>query len=164
LKKREGEIAKGELPGIYYDKIRFKDLTDSLLRDYRINGKKNLSKVETYVKNLSDFFGEVRVPEITTDRIEQYIEKRKGDGLQNSSINRELSALKRMFTLGSRARKVSQIPFVPMLRESNTRKGFFEHNEFLALRNALPPYLKAPVTFAYHSGWRESEIFGLKWP
>jgi hypothetical protein len=33
LKKREGEIAKGELPGIYYDKGRFNDLTKSLLRD-----------------------------------------------------------------------------------------------------------------------------------
>ncbi len=44
LKKREGEIAKGELPGIYFDKVRFKDLTDSLLRDYRINGKKNLGE------------------------------------------------------------------------------------------------------------------------
>lgn len=163
LKKREEEIAKGELPGIYYDKVRFNDLTESLLRDYRINGKKNVGKVETYVKTLTGFFGEIRVPEITTDRIEHYIEKRKGEGLQNSSINRELSALKRMFTLGTRARKVGQIPYVPMLKESNIRKGFFEHNEFLALRNALPLYLKSPVIFAYHSGWRESEIFGLKW-
>jgi integrase len=163
LKKREGEIAKGELPGIYFDKVRFKDLADSLLRDYRINAKKNLSKVETYVRMLSGFFGEVRVPDITTERIQEFIEKRKKDGLENSSVNRELSALKRMFTLGSRARKVNQIPFVPMLKESNTRKGFFEHNEFLALKSALPPYLKALVTFAYHTGWRESEILGLRW-
>jgi integrase len=163
LKKREGEIAKGELPGIYFDKVRFKDLADSLLRDYRINAKKNLGKVQTYVKTLTEFFGDLRVPDISTERIQEFIEKRKGDGLQNSSVNRELSALKRMFTLGTRARKVSQIPFVPMLKESNTRKGFFEHNEFLALKSALPPYLKAPVTFAYHTGWRESEILGLRW-
>jgi len=36
-----------------------------------------------------------------------------------------------------------------MLKESNIRKGFFEHREFLALRNALPSYLKGFVTFGY---------------
>jgi integrase len=50
-----------------------------------------------------------------------------------------------------------------MLKESNTRKGFFEHGEFMALRDLLPSYLKPVVTFAYHTGWRESEILGIKW-
>ena len=27
-----------------------------------------------------------------------------------------------------------------MLKESNVRKGFFEHGDFLALREALPEY------------------------
>jgi len=52
---------------------------------------------------------------------------------------------------------------VPMLEENNVRKGFFEHDEFLALRDALPDYLKGFITFAYKSGWRVSEITSLKW-
>ncbi len=101
--------------------------------------------------------------EITTDRIEQYIQSRKIDGLANASINRELAALKRMFTLANRSWKVAYIPYIPMLAESNARKGFFEYNEYLALRDALPPYLKPVVTFAYHTGWRLGEILGLTW-
>jgi integrase len=31
------------------------------------------------------------------------------------------------------------------------------------LKNALPEYLKSVLTFAYFSGWRRSEILGLKW-
>jgi integrase len=50
-----------------------------------------------------------------------------------------------------------------MLKEDNIRKGFFEHDDFLALRDALPPYLKGIVTFAYKVGWRVSEIRGLTW-
>ena len=50
-----------------------------------------------------------------------------------------------------------------MLKENNTRKGFFEHAEFIALRDALPSYLKGFVTFAYKTGWRMSEITNLKW-
>ena len=50
-----------------------------------------------------------------------------------------------------------------MLREDNVRKGFLEHHEFQALIDALPSYLKAPVTFAYHIGWRREEVISLTW-
>lgn len=50
-----------------------------------------------------------------------------------------------------------------MLKENNVRKGFFEHGDFLALRDALPSYLKGFVTFAYKTAWRVSEITGLTW-
>jgi len=47
--------------------------------------------------------------------------------------------------------------------ESNTRKGFFEHGDFLALRDVLPEYLKGFITFVYKFGWRKSEIADLTW-
>jgi integrase len=50
-----------------------------------------------------------------------------------------------------------------MLKESNTRVGFFELQEYLNLRSALPHYLKPVVTFAYHTGWRAGEILNLTW-
>jgi integrase len=59
--------------------------------------------------------------------------------------------------------KVDRVPYIPMLKENNIRKGFFEHADFLALRDALPSYLKGSVTFAYKVGWRVSEIAGLTW-
>jgi integrase len=59
--------------------------------------------------------------------------------------------------------KVDRVPHIPMLKENNVRKGFFEHGDFIALREALPSYLKGFVTFAYKSGWRISEIRDLTW-
>ena len=50
-----------------------------------------------------------------------------------------------------------------MLKKNNTRKGFFEHGEFVALSDELPNYLKGFVTFAYKTGWRMSEISDLTW-
>jgi integrase len=84
-------------------------------------------------------------------------------GAANATINRELAALKRMLNLGARQTppKVDRVPYIPMLKENNTRKGFFEHGDFLAFRDALPAYLKGFVTFAYKTGWRVSEICGL---
>jgi len=42
-----------------------------------------------------------------------------------------------------------RVPYIPMLKENNVRKGFFEHAEFVALRDALPDHLKGFVMFAY---------------
>jgi len=165
LKKREGEIAEGKLPGFYFDKVTFNQLAEDFLTDYRINVKDTLSKAERSVKYLKEFFGGMKATEVTTDKVKTYIEKRMEDEMSNASINRELAALKRMFHLGARCTppRVNLIPYIPMLKESNIRKGFFEYGEFLALRDALPEDLQPIVTFGYHSGWRKAEILGLTW-
>lgn len=50
-----------------------------------------------------------------------------------------------------------------MLKENNVRKGFFEHEQFLAFREALPPYLRPITTFGYKVGWRLDEVASLTW-
>jgi len=165
LKKREGEISQGKLPGIYFDRVRFDELAEDFLRDYRLNQKKSLVRAERSVNHLKEIFEGVRITNITTPRINAYIEERLEVGASNATINRELSALKRMLNLGVKQTppKVDRVPYIPMLKENNTRKGFFEHGEFLALRDALPDYLKPVVIFGYNFGWRMSEILGLTW-
>lgn len=70
-----------------------------------------------------------------------------------------------MLNMGARQTppKVDRVPYIPMLKENNIRKGFFEHGDFLALRDSLPDYLRGFVTFAYKTGWRVSEIENLTW-
>jgi integrase len=159
------EIAQGRFPRIYFDRVIFDELAKAFLEDYRINRKDTLDKAGRSVKYLSEAFGGMKAIDITTEKIRSYITERMNQGYSNGSINRELSALKRMFHLAAQDTppKVSTIPYIPMLKESNVRKGFFEDDEFLALRNALPSHLKPAVTFAYYTGWRKGEIFGLTW-
>ncbi len=165
LAKREGEIAQGKIPGIHFEKVLFDELAEDLLTDYRINQKKSTWRAEISVENLKKHFKGFRVVEISTARIKSYIQARLEEGAANATINRELSALKRMLNLGAQCTppKVDRVPHVPMLKESNARKGFFEHSEFLALRDALPPYIKGAATFGYKTGWRLSEILDLEW-
>jgi integrase len=59
--------------------------------------------------------------------------------------------------------KVVRVPYIPMLKEKNVRKGFFEHGEFLTLRRELPEYLRPVLTFGYFTGAREGEALNLKW-
>jgi integrase len=166
LKRREGEISDGKLPGIYFDKVRFDELADDFLADYRVNQRKSLERAELSVGHLKRFFGGQRAIQVTTPGIHAYVETRVKKGAANASINRELAALKRMFNLAAQQTppKVDKVPHIPMLKENNTRKGFFEHGDFVALRDALPSHLKGFVTFAYKRGWRISEIANLTWP
>jgi Luciferase-like monooxygenase len=87
------------------------------------------------------------------------------DGVSNGEINHELAALKRMFNLALQQTppNVPQNLYILMLQEQNVRKGFFEHDESVALRAALPSEVRPIVTFAYHTGWRKQESLGLTW-
>ena len=150
---------------MYFDRMRFDDLAEGFLADYRINGKRSLARAERSVQHLKTFFEGARVTHITSPAIQKYIEKRIEQDAANATINRELAALKRMLNLGARQipPKVDRVPYIPMLREDNIRKGFFEHGDFLKLRDAMPDHLKGFITFAYKTGWRLSEITGLTW-
>ena len=160
-----------------------------MLLDYRINNKK-VARAEQSVNHLKKSFEGLRVIDITTPRIQEFIEYRKQAqcrdctnnfesqpkcphcgseeiqaGAANATINRDLSILKRMLNLGAQQTppKVDRVPYIPMLTENNARQGFFEYGDFIALRSHLPSHLKGFVTFGYKTGMRLTEISKLTW-
>lgn len=165
LAKRIAEVTQGKTPNVQLNRVKFDDLSKDFLSDYRINEKKSLKRAEASVKHLTGFFGGLRVVQITTSKVREYIEGRMEDEAAKATINRELSALKRMLNLGAQCTppKVDRVPHIPMLKENNIRKGFFEHSDFTALRDNLPDHLKPVITFGYVTGWRISEILDLEW-
>ena len=162
LKKREGEISEGKLPGIYFDRTRFEDLEEMFLRDRRINDK-SVKEAEKRLNHLRPFFEGIRASNIKADRIAKYVDGRLNERAANATINRELAALRRMLNLGYRAEKVARVPYIPMLEENNVKTGYLEDFEFEALREALPSCLKGFLTFGYLTGWRKEEVAGLTW-
>jgi integrase len=165
LRLREGAIEQGVPVTPKIGRLTFDDAAKDLLTDYKTNGKKSLEHVTRRTdQHLKPTFGGRRMAGITTTDVRTYIDKRQREGAANASINRELAALKRMFSLAIQAGKLLHRPYIPMLREDNARQGFFERPAFESMRARLSPDLQPIATFAYLTGWRiQSEVLPLTW-
>jgi integrase len=165
LKKYEGDAANGVQVTSQMDRIRSDGALDAVLTNYQINRKKSYDDVKRRIDlHLKPWLANRRMVEIGSDTVGKYVAHRQEEGAANATINRELAALKRAFTLAMRARKIGSRPFIEMLKEDNTRRGFFERRQFEAMREKLPADLQPVATFAYLTGWRmRSEILPLEW-
>ena len=146
-------------------RLTFRAAARDVLDDYRINRKRSLVDVQRHLRlHLEPFFGRRRMAAITTADVRRYVGRRQDEGAKNATINRELSVLKRAFTLAIAAGTLPSRPHIPLLREDNVRRGFFEAGEFESVRRRLPPDLADFVSFLYTTGWRwRSEAARLCW-
>lgn len=178
LKIREGDIASGTATAARFNRIRFPEAADDLLTDYENNARASYDEVERRLRlHLRPFLKKMRLSEITSVVVRKYIAHRKstpivtGKGKErlerppsNGEINRELTHLKRIFTLAHRAGTIARRPHIELLAERNVRKGFFERAQLELITGHLSEYLAPVVRFAYITGWRiTSEVLPLTW-
>jgi integrase len=191
LKKRLGELGAGTFKGPEARRIMFEDLAAMLVNDYTANERRSLASAKQSIAHLQRSFGSLRVTDITRDRIDAYIAARlRGRGTPpptrgkdapaaRATVQKELSALARMFTLAVRARKDVTRPYIPRLKFKNTRASAFTDDELERVldlfRHGRPdtgpepavkaqPELVPPIVFAAITGWRmRSEVLKLEW-
>src|SRR5215471_8971770 len=145
LKARQGEIVTGKFMGLRSERIRIATLLDGLLDYYRLQERRSLRMTEQRVrKNLAPAFGGFRAADLGTAHINAYVLKRPKDKAANATINRELELLLRAFRLGFQAEPplINRVPKIIMLPEENVRTGVLEHEQYLALRDMLPPHYR----------------------
>jgi integrase len=109
----------------------------------------------------------MRAHDVTTDRVRRYIDSRLEEGAENASINRELALLKRAFNLARECTppKVKDVPYIPMLQERNTRKGFLEadgYSRVAAGCRSVALWMRAIFECGYTYGWRHEELLDLE--
>jgi Phage integrase, N-terminal SAM-like domain len=116
---REGDIARGLPVTARQARLTICELLEDVKADYQVNRKKTYRDLDVRCRlHLLPFFGKYRACNLTTDEVRAYIRKRQTEGAASASINRELAALKRAFTLASQAGKLLWRPSIPMLQEA----------------------------------------------
>jgi integrase len=178
LRVREGDSAKGVPISPKIGRLTFDEAADDVVTDYSVNAKRSINDVRMRLdRHLRPFFGGRRMATLTTSDVRAYVAHRqaqrriigKGEHQQerqvsNGEINRELTTLKRAFTLAVQGGKLLAKPYIPMLREDNIRTGFFERAQLDAVVAKLPAHARPVIEFAYVTGWRiPSEVLTLEW-
>lgn len=164
LKQREGAAVEGRVIVPRADRVTIAALAENLKADYKANGRRSADRLGFSLAHLLPFFGARKAVQVSSADVTAYRVQRQTAGAAAATVNRELAALKRMFSLAVKGEQLQRMPYIEMLRENNARRGFFEREQFESVRAHLPEYARPAATFGYLTGWRlKSEILPLQW-
>lgn len=165
LKQREGAIAAGENVSPAHARFKFDDALKDYLTDQEVNDRVGLAKFKRRLElHLEPYFRGRRMAGVETADARAYTLKRKREGASNATINRELQALRRMFSLAVKGGRLLRKPHVPLLTEDNVRTGFLEEADVAKILPLLPRDLAHVVEFAWITSWRvASEVLPMEW-
>jgi integrase len=169
LKERLLAIGNGNFLGPRIQKISVDELYADLVQDYRIKGQTVEWAERVWNIHLKASFDGVRAANVGTRQIASYVEKRKGESAEESTINRELALLRRAFSLGFDAepQKVGRVPkfnrFI-VSEKGRERRGFVEEHQYQKLKEAARGklWLEALLAVAYAYGWRKDELLSMR--
>jgi integrase len=165
LRQFREKVERGGPRALRSEGTTFNDLADLIVQDYERNARRSIGKLLTVLARLRDAFGTWRAVDLRGADVSDFIDRRKKAGAANATVNRDLAALKRSFRLGVRRGLLSHddVPIIDLLKEATPRAGFFDREQFEAVRRHLPVVLQALITVAYITGWRKNELLQLLW-
>ena len=132
--------------------------------EYSKSSKKSWKKELSHTKRLVSVFGHNKLSQVTTREIEQYrLERLKK--VTKATVNRDLSCLKRMYSLAIQWEYINSNPARPVkkYREILNQMRVLSPEEEVKLLNNTPKHLEPIVVTALNTGMRKSEILNLKW-
>ena len=143
LAKRTGAAADGRPTSPHTEKVTVHELLADLENEYLANDR-GVARLRYSLAHVRPVFGARRAGQVTTADVTAYIVERKQASAANATINRELAALKRAYSLATKATppKLYLRPYIPMLTENNVRSGFFERHQLDAVLSHLPEALR----------------------
>lgn len=157
--------------------VRFKEIADQFLEHSKTT-KLSWRRDCDLVKHLMSFFGDRWSDQITAEIVEQYKVRRRKEVLAwgkyagrdprdvpMSTINRELSCLRRIFNLAIAWDKVEKNPVkgVRFFREETVPERVLTDDETELLLLCCNVITADVVRFALHTGMRRGEILNLRW-
>ena len=146
--------------------VRIDELITDVISDYQTNGRKSTDDTESRWRlHLAEYFSRLRASDLKTDRVQRYIQHRLSQGSARATVNRELALLKRSLHLAFKAGKLKTMPYIPGLKESNTRRGFLEPDGYAAMAREtakVGSWLRTLLEVGYSFGFRLGELRSMR--
>src|SRR2546428_5178173 len=170
LRARLREKFSEQFVGPRAEKLTVTELLDGYLADLRLRGAKAVRTQEIHMRQLHAAFGAGRALALVRqpERIAKWAEAALACGAARETVKHVLGILKAAFNLARRQNRLLKAPVFPRLKGGPARQGFFERHEFLRVHKRLRAVRRRRqiddiAEFAYLTGWRKSEILGLRW-
>lgn len=119
-------------------------------------------------RSIEPVIGDIPADQLTTKVQMAYREARTAKGRKPATINRELTILRRCYTIGAKLTEpalIERIPHFIIAEEDNARKMFIPLDALDRLRQAAADHshwMRAAVELAFVFGWRRGEICALR--
>src|SRR5262249_30554264 len=150
LKQREGAVATGAPIMPRADRVRFEEAEQDLRKHYEATGTRNLNEYTYRVQHLTDVFAGRRIATIGQPDVDAYILRRQSEGAVGSTIRRELGTLTKLLRRAYENGKLIRLPILHKPKEGAPREGFFERDQYEAVRRHLKPEdLQVAAAVAY---------------
>ena len=125
---------------------------------------RSLQKDESLIRELVNYFGDVPVTEITTQSVNAYAASLFERGLQASTVNRKLAALRAALNFArTNLDALATLPRINMTKAPPYQERYLTDAEVQRLVDNAPDHLARLTLFLADTGARKSEATGLTW-
>jgi integrase len=145
-----------------------RELLEKYMKEHSARNKtpRTHERDQSIVKTINRFFGDVPLSAMSPKAIADFKVKRRDEGVEPGTVNRDLCLLSHAFNLA--VKEWEWMEYNPVSRVSRERVNnqverwltFEEQEKLLA---SSPLWLREIIIFAVNTGWRRSEILALKW-
>jgi integrase len=177
LREKMERTAKGKRGKYQVIERQEKTTFKELFQIYETEGDKK-PYILQLKKTYEDFFGDLRLSQISRDHLFRFKEKMKmtpkqrgGEEVKDSHVNRTLAGLRRLFNFAVHRELLDEsmnpFPKTPksglFYPEKRGRRNFFTEQEIINIHGAAPDWMKPLIAISYYTGMRMGEVRRLRW-
>ena len=169
--ERENRVKRGKHEVVEkQEKMTF----DQLIDLYRKEGDRK-KYILQFIPSYKKHFGERRLSQISRndlfkfkDALKATPKQRGGAEVTDSTVNRALAGLRRLFNFAIQREYLEESPFPRTSKsgllypEQKGLRNFFTEEQMEKILDIAPPWLRPMILTAFYTGLREGELLGLR--
>jgi len=171
LVNRIDKIRQAEIYGVRPERSFRQAATYYLKQELKEGNLRSLNRISQSIKVVEPFIGDLPLQHVHMGTLQTFIDTRRKNGISNSTIGRDLSAVRRILNLAARLWRdehgltwLETPPLIQLPSTPNARKAYpLSWEEQQLLFEALPAHLQAMALFKVNTGCRDNEVCQLQW-